>query len=167
MPQSDEILRANYETAFQALHDIGSLPGNDAAVALAQQAVGAIVARRMGVPEKAAAGRVLVMIPTAPQPFRTRWAKWVIAVDRKVRTGFAFEGPFLRPGIAHSLPPGAVVLMYECDDGSKRNARVLAFVVPPDGNPVEDQVLTRAVGPRWASEVRDPIADHLERRRGS
>ncbi len=161
----DAILRGNLDTAVQALLDIQNLaePG-DGLARIASKALVTIIARRMGVPEKYVHGRVTVRLPGPTSQGRQRWAKWVFAVDRHVRTGYAFDGCFLKPGLAHSLPPGAVVIQHESDIGDKKsNILVSANIVQPDGN-FDDSVEIRAAGPRWAVALREPVAEFLANR---
>lgn len=156
----DEVSRVNLETAIQALMEIAGAADNPTGREpheIAGEAVQKIIARRMGVPETAVAGRVSVSLPAARGPERQRWAKWVIGLNPGQRGGYAFEGPFLRPGQAHSLPPGAVIIQHESDRGTKGAPCVWMSVVLHDGSLHNHDV---SVDKSWASRVSDVISKY-------
>lgn len=119
----------------QALQDIIREP--ERAAQIAEAALADIVKRKMGLvacPE----GRVPVRIP-ALDPGAAGWAKWVMSVDPKAAGGFMFDGPFLPLGQMSPLPPGAVVLIAEGSQATKRRgskpyvAFATAYIVQPSG----------------------------------
>lgn len=163
---SDEIIRANLDTATQALFDISALVDNPwhaetTAGEIAQTAIAKIVARRMGAPEKYTEGRVSVQLPSPSSPTRQMWVKWVLAVDRDQRTGYAFEGPFLKPGLRHALPPGAVVLVHESERAGSKKLGIVAAVAVVMGDGSLGNAAT-ASGAHWAMGLRDHVEEFLK-----
>lgn len=157
MSADPELVRINLDTACQALMDIATALDLDTAQAIANKAFTTIIARRMGVPAMPVEGRFSITIP-APDPHRQAWAKWVIAVDRAVHTGYAFEGPFLKVGLAHSLPAGALILRHESDRGTKQNVAVQLLAVENDGRLID---MWATGGRFWAKELSEKAAAFL------
>lgn len=155
---SDESTHASLATAIQALQDIASGAGEVPASEVALKALGAIMARRMGVPVgKPGPGRLVVEIPSlAPESGRKGWVKWVMETDARQRGGFMFEGPFLNAG-KHYLPRGSIVLFHSSDlTGGRPAARAICI-----GEDPEHVVVGEAQGKHWAREISQPIAKYL------
>lgn len=113
---------ADLAACVQALQDIIAYPAK--AATIAEGALAKIMMRRMGV-TVGAEGRKPVKIPDLPVG---GWAKWVFGVNPKEKGGFAFEGPFLRPGDVHPLPVHALVLIVAPADSLRQRAVHLCTV---------------------------------------
>jgi hypothetical protein len=143
---------ADLSACVQALQDIIAKP--DEAVTIAENAIAAIVARRMGVAYKA--GRVSTPIPDMGIG---GWAKWVWRVNDREKGGFAFEGPFLRCGAAHALPIGAIVLLVGTRDS--RHQRPAAACTVSSGGDLAIAFQTR--DSQWWKETKRWCAASLSR----
>lgn len=169
MPHDDEVLRANLDTAVQALIDISALadnnPNDTKAWEIARKAVTTIIARRVGIPPNPKEGYFSVTLPGPSAPHRSRWAKWVIGINSGQRGGYAFEGPFLTPGLVHSLPPWAVILQHESDRGTKLSPEIILLQVRGDG--ALHTVLTEPADKSWAVWLAELFDAHFKKVRGA
>ena len=105
---------------------------------------------------------VIVTMPDIGDSRFKSWAKRVDKVDCHKNNGYAFEGPWLQPGRKTELPIGAIVLYYhEHGSRAKHLPTVDVHRVASDG--LGEPVLVAKDTRDWALELRDKVAELLDR----
>ncbi|MCZ1012255.1 hypothetical protein [Streptomyces lydicus] len=74
------------------------------------------LAARTAAPAVGAASRTVLCVPPQPEGAIKSWRRLIADIDPKAQGAFALRGAFLEPGVAYSLPLGAVVMVVDYFD---------------------------------------------------
>jgi len=111
--------------------------------------------------------KVIVFVEAIGDARFPRWVKRLTGVDRNISNGFAFEGSFIAAGRKHEFPEGTFLLYFGKSGSRAYNSPMVALRrVGAEGN-LETLFERKNLDDSWALDVRDEIADILDRFRAT